>query len=358
MSRRLLLLILVPAIVGTMVGVGAATVTRQREVSAAPEATTQPTAEFAGEQTDTPFDLGFDREPSGLKETELAKAKPARKKTDAAPNYDVAAVQRQLASLKYYIGPIDGEAGSAMSSAVMAFQKVQGIGADGAIGKETLAALKDPVKPSLKGSAGNRIEVDLTKQVLYFVDGGGLTRILPVSSGNGEAYTTSSGGTAHSLTPVGSYAIQRKIPGIRVADLGELYDPMYFYEGWAIHGSNSVPAYPASHGCIRVTRADALWLYPKVPTGFPVMIYGGTHTFEAGSSAPGTSTPAGDPGGDEAEQPDSDTDEPEPKPEPKPDPEPEPEPTKKPRPEPEPTKNPRPDPAPTDEPTEVTVPGR
>ena len=357
MSRRLLLLILVPALVGTMVGVGAATVSRQRKAPAAAAPTEQPEVEPVAPAADTPFDLGFERKPSGLKETELAKAKPAPKKPkDDTPDYDVAAVQRQLTELNYYVGPIDGEAGSAMASAVMAFQKVQGIGADGSIGKETLAALKDPVTPSLKGSASNRIEVDLTKQVLYFVEGGSLARILPVSSGSGAAYTTSSGGTAHSLTPVGSYAIQRKIPGTRVADLGELYDPMYFYEGWAIHGSNSVPAYPASHGCIRVTRADALWLYPRVPTGFPVMIYGGTYTFEAGSSAPGTSNPAGDTDGGDAEEPaEEEPQEPAPKPDPEPEPkpDPEPEPTKKPQPDPEPTKDPEPDPEPTEEPTEV-----
>ena len=353
MSRRMMLLILVPALIGTMVGVGAATVQSRRlsnrtPVAAAVDTTPAPVEESEPE----PFQLAFSRTPSGLKKTELPRVKREPKR-DTTPDYDVAAVQQQLTELKYYVGPIDGEAGSAMASAVMAFQKVQGIGADGAVGEQTLAALKDPVQPSLNGGAANRIEVDLTKQVLYFVEGDALTRILPVSSGNGAAYTTSSGGTAHSLTPVGSYAVQRKIPGTRVADLGELYDPMYFYEGWAIHGSNSVPAYPASHGCIRVTRTDALWLYPKVPIGFPVEIYGGTHTFEAGSSAPGTSTPAGDTGDEPAPEPEP---EPEPAPKPEPEPEPEPEPTKDPEPKPTKKPAPEPEPSPTVEPTEDPVP--
>src|SRR5687768_459830 len=105
MSRRLLLLILVPAIVGTMVGVGAATVSRERKApAAAADTTEEPVAEPAGQKADTPFDLGFDREPSGLKETELAKAKPAPKKTkDDTPDYDVASVQRKLTALNYYV---------------------------------------------------------------------------------------------------------------------------------------------------------------------------------------------------------------------------------------------------------------
>ena len=348
MSRRLMLSILVPALLGTMVGVGAAT------LGPAPEQappTPEPTVAPIVDDSLTPFELGFSRKPSGLKETELAHAKPKPKTVDTGPNYDVAKVQERLAELKYYVGAIDGEAGSALASSVMAFQKVNGLSADGAVGEQTLAALENPKTPSLQGGAADRIEVDLSKQVMFFVEGGALARILPVSSGSGADYTTASGGTATSLTPVGNYAIQRKIPGVREAEFGSLYDPMYFYEGWAIHGSMSVPAYPASHGCIRVTLADALWLYPRVPIGFSVVIYGGTHTFTAGSDAPGTDNPAGDTG-DEAV---ADKDEaPEPEPTKEPEPKPEPEPTKKPEPEPSPTPKPTksPKPTPTPEPTE------
>lgn len=35
---------------------------------------------------------------------------------------------------------------------------------------------------------------------------------------------------------------------------------MHFHDGYAIHGSNSVPNYNASHGCVRVPVADAFWL--------------------------------------------------------------------------------------------------
>lgn len=36
---------------------------------------------------------------------------------------------------------------------------------------------------------------------------------------------------------------------------------MYFSKYYAVHGSYDVPNYNASHGCIRVTRKDASWLY-------------------------------------------------------------------------------------------------
>lgn len=214
------------------------------------------------------------------------------------PPYDVKAVQTKLAALKYYAGPIDGSPGSALRSAVMAFQKVNGLGRDGGVGPQTLAALKAPVTPKLKGKGkGVRVEVDLTRQVLYVVKDDVIARILSVSSGSGKRYTTKSGYLATALSPVGYYTIQRRIIGERKADLGVLYDPQYFYRGWAIHGSNSVPGYPASHGCTRVSRADAKYLLTAISVGTAVYVYGGTYTFPAGSSAPGTD----DPGGDTAE---------------------------------------------------------
>lgn len=220
---------------------------------------------------------------------------PPATRRPAPPPYDVKAVQRTLTALRYYLGGIDGERDAGFRSAVMAFQKVNGLHADGTVGPKTLAALKHPVAPRLKGSgSGTRVEVDLTKQVLYLVKGGALARILPVSSGSGERYRIKGGGLATALTPVGYYTIERRIVGERVADLGTLYDPQYFYRGWAIHGSNSVPAYPASHGCVRVTRADATWLLGQIGVGTQVYLYGGRYTFPAGSSAPGTDDPGGD----------------------------------------------------------------
>jgi lipoprotein-anchoring transpeptidase ErfK/SrfK len=45
---------------------------------------------------------------------------------------------------------------------------------------------------------------------------------------------------------------------------GNMYRPLYFDNGQAIHGANNVPTYPASKGCVRlrVESQDALvnWL--------------------------------------------------------------------------------------------------
>jgi lipoprotein-anchoring transpeptidase ErfK/SrfK len=362
MSRRWIIFALVPALIGTMVGVGVAAwrpVDAVKAQEAPVEVAAEPTEEVSLRPAppEDPWDTIYANQwaTPAAEEDEAAEPEEDETTEEATPvaTYDVAAVQQRLAELKYYGGPIDGTAGGAMASSVMAFQKVNGLAADGGIGPQTLAALENPATPALKGGAATRIEVDLTKQVLYYVQGNQLQRIMPVSSGNGASYSNPGGGTARALTPVGTYHIQRRISGVRNAPLGTLYDPLYFYQGWAIHGSNSVPAYPASHGCVRVTRSDAVWLFSRAPVGTQVVLYGGTHTFSAGSSAPGTSTPAGDT-----------ATEPSPSPTPAPSPtqtaspkpaettSPSPSPSASPKPSPSPSPTPTPTPTPSEEPTE------
>jgi lipoprotein-anchoring transpeptidase ErfK/SrfK len=203
----------------------------------------------------------------------------ARPRPPPAPEGDVAQAQEVLAVQNYYAGAIDGQPSAAFASALTAFQKVHGISADGSLGPQSSAHLRSPRAPALVGGNGDRIEIDLTLQVIHVVKGGDRIRTMPTSSGNGEEYETSSGGTARALTPVGDFVIERRISGVREADLGTLYDPLYFHRGWAIHGSNNVPPYPASHGCTRVTRSDALWLGAQMPNGTQVRIHGGTHVF-------------------------------------------------------------------------------
>jgi len=35
---------------------------------------------------------------------------------------------------------------------------------------------------------------------------------------------------------------------------------MFFYKGFALHGSDDIPGYRASHGCVRMFIRDAEWL--------------------------------------------------------------------------------------------------
>jgi len=185
----------------------------------------------------------------------------------------LADTQATLKALGYYPGEVDGRMGPLTRSAVIAFQKVHGLAPDGRPGPLTRAALAAPGAPELRGGEADRVEVDVDRQVLYLVEGGVLHRVMAVSTGSGELYTGADGGLWRANTPRGVFRVERRIAGERHAPLGVLHDPLYFHRGWAIHGSDSVPTWPASHGCVRVSRADGRELFERVADGTQVIIY-------------------------------------------------------------------------------------
>ena len=182
-------------------------------------------------------------------------------------------LQERLAELGYDVGTPDGKWGARTTYSLMAFQKVEGLTVDGQDGPQTQAALEaaSPPGPMLPGGSPTRIEIDVARQVLFHWVNGSLARILPVSTGNNEYYCVD-GECSVAVTPGGSFRIGRKAAGLEVAPLGELWWPMYFNGGIAIHGSPSVPAYPASHGCIRIPMYAAPTFYDEVPAGTRVHV--------------------------------------------------------------------------------------
>ncbi len=175
----------------------------------------------------------------------------------------VTTLQRRLTALHYDVGGVDGVFGPSTFHAVVAFQKVNGLARDGIVGPRTWAALDHPVVPKPKYThTGNSVEANLSKQVLYVARGGSVVRILDASSGK-----------ASTPTPTGNYTIQRRIDGWRQSSLGLLWRPNYFYRGYAVHGATSVPAYPASHGCVRVPIPAMNRLWSIIGVGTPVHIY-------------------------------------------------------------------------------------
>ena len=182
-------------------------------------------------------------------------------------------LQERLAELGYDVGTPDGKWGARTTYSLMAFQKVEGLSVDGQDGPQTQAALAAASTPGpmLPGGSPTRIEIDVARQVLFHWVNGSLARILPVSTGNNEFYCVD-GECSVAVTPGGSFRIGRKAAGLEVAPLGELWWPMYFNGGIAIHGSPSVPAYPASHGCIRIPMYAAPTFYNQVPAGTRVHV--------------------------------------------------------------------------------------
>jgi len=183
-------------------------------------------------------------------------------------------LQRQLASMGFYVFAVDGVFGDDTLHAVMAFQKANRIGVDGAVGPETRKALANPVKlVAGDTSAGRHVEIDIDRQILMFVYNGQVTHVFDTSTGSGNTFENESGDTVLAHTPRGHFAIDRKIDGDHTSFLGEMWRPSYFYGGYAIHGSPSVPSYPASHGCVRLTNDVTDWAFDRLPIGTPVFVY-------------------------------------------------------------------------------------
>jgi peptidoglycan hydrolase-like protein with peptidoglycan-binding domain len=203
--------------------------------------------------------------------TTTTTAAPAASANASIPS--VLALQEKLAELGYDVGTPDGKWGARTTYSLMAFQKVEGLSRDGEDGPQTQAALAKASKPGpmVPGGAPNRIEIDVERQVMFHWVNGSLARILPVSTGNNEHYCVD-GECSVAVTPGGNFRIGRKAAGLEVAPLGELWWPMYFNGGIAIHGSPSVPAYPASHGCIRIPMYAAPTFYDQVPAGTRVHV--------------------------------------------------------------------------------------
>lgn len=130
----------------------------------------------------------------------------------------------------------------------------------------------DLVIVDAKASGPVRIEVDISAQRLLLYRGRTLARTLHVSTGSGRRYCVK-GDCAVAHTPRGRFRVYTRVAGWRTSRLGQLYNPLYFNGGYAIHGAGSVPAYPASHGCVRISMANARWLPSAVPNGTPVWVH-------------------------------------------------------------------------------------
>ena len=186
----------------------------------------------------------------------------------------VVALQQRLAALHYFdMRTADGVFGPNTYHAVVAFQKVQGLARDGVVGPVTWAKLAKPYVPGPRYRlATASLEVNLARQVLYYVRNGTIQRIVDVSTGSGAWYF-SQGRWARAITPTGRFHLYWRYNGWQAGPLGSMYRPNYFYAGYAVHGMTSVPAYPASHGCVRMTVPTMDRMWSSLWIGMPVAIY-------------------------------------------------------------------------------------
>ncbi len=185
---------------------------------------------------------------------------------------EIAALKERLASLHYAIDEPEGTDEQLytweLRDAVMAFQKVHGLERDGVAGPETQAALLDPQDPQLGDGPADRVDVDLSDQVLVVVRGGEIDYIVNATTGDPD-HPDGMG----EVTPIGEWTVDRQIEGIRDAPLGRIYWPSYFKGGIAVHGSASIMAERASHGCVRVPRSLEERIHRDMPIGSAVVVH-------------------------------------------------------------------------------------
>jgi hypothetical protein len=181
---------------------------------------------------------------------------------EAAPGQRGPAVtflQTRLAALHYRV-PRSGVYDAGTQRAVMAFRKVAGM-------SRTYVANSQVFSGLLRGRGvfhvrhpgdGHHVEARLGAQVLALIDHGKVQAIYHVSSGKPSTPTVR-----------GKFHVYLKTLGTNAKGM---VDSNYFIRGYAIHGYFDVPAYNASHGCLRVPIPNAREIYDWLRLGDVVWV--------------------------------------------------------------------------------------
>jgi putative cell wall-binding protein len=187
---------------------------------------------------------------------------PARAYGSSGPV--VSAIQRRLVDIGFHPGNVDGRYDTQTRVALYALQKAFGLPVTGDVGGGELDVLarreRPPVlRPDITASHGDHVEISIARQLVQVVRNGAV--LLSVHTSTGKPSTP---------TITGLFRILDHRAGFNADGM---YDTMHFQGGYAIHGYDPVPLYPASHGCSRVTYRDAELLFDVVPNGMPVIVW-------------------------------------------------------------------------------------
>ena len=129
----------------------------------------------------------------------------------------------------------------------------------GSIEEQFLLALPGMPIPPNTATDGRWILIDLTCQVMFVGDGQNLVFVFPTSTGEADHETRlQERSRAFRFDPAldnGGWHNSSSYPVAEDNPLnGNMYKPIYFDNGQAIHGANSVPTSPQSKGCARLGR--------------------------------------------------------------------------------------------------------
>jgi L,D-transpeptidase catalytic domain/Putative peptidoglycan binding domain len=203
----------------------------------------------------------------------------------------VLAYERRLRQLHFDPGVLDGVYGQDTQYVVTAVDKLFGLRRDGVINAAVQQALERfTYRPAMPDAEGARVEVDLDTQVLTVYRDWQPILITTASTGSGEYFCGGSDGCQYAITPAGHFHFQSLHRGWDNGKLGRMWNPYYFNGGIAVHGLPSVPAYPASHGCVRIPMDIANYFPTLVTDGESVYVLGTAMKPGIGYIGPATTT--------------------------------------------------------------------
>jgi peptidoglycan hydrolase-like protein with peptidoglycan-binding domain len=200
------------------------------------------------------------------------RAQQRGKRGAALTRAQIKEAEQRLAELAYWTGAVDGVLDAGSRSALIAFQKWEGRAVTGKLTLAELEAIRDGEGPKAREPGYEHVEVDLDRQVLLIINEAGAVRVLPVSTGSGKPFVVD-GQTSVAYTPRGRFVVYDKTYGWEDGVLGSVYYANYITGGVAIHGYESVPTTPASHGCIRIPMFAARDVSKQLALGTIVLVY-------------------------------------------------------------------------------------
>jgi len=188
---------------------------------------------------------------------------------------DVLIYEARLKALHFDPGKIDGYFDQDMQYAVTTVQKYFGLPRTGVITTAVDFALTHfRYSPAEPNSEADRVEIDLDRQVLTLYHDWQPELLTTTSTGSGEHFCGGVDGCQYAITQTGHFHFYDLIRGWQKGKLGTMWNPYYFNGSDAVHGLQSVPAYPASHGCARIPMHIADYFYTLVHQGESVFVVG------------------------------------------------------------------------------------
>jgi hypothetical protein len=169
-------------------------------------------------------------------------------------------IQQRLAALHFWI-PQTGVYDSGTGLAIDAYHRLLHWGTSQILDGRTISYLLDGFGEFKLHfpSHGRHAEGNLSLQLLALAEGSHVERIYPISSGKPSTPTV-----------LGDFHVYSKVPGYLPDGM---YFSNFFISGYAIHGFNPAPDFPASHGCMRVPIQDAISIYDWLQIGNWVDVY-------------------------------------------------------------------------------------